>query len=240
MLVAGVAAPYQDDVYLSTNNGANWTAVSSGLTHSPITAIAVSGTNLFAAIGGNEGVFLSTNNGTDWVVVNTGLTSTKITELAVSGTNLFAGTLGGGVFLSTNNGIRWTTVNSGLTNTNVLSLAVSGANLVAGTGGSGVWMRQLSEFEAVHSTTPVPSSFSVNPNPFSSKTTLRFSSAARGVNQISVVNLLGQEVARLFSGELASGEHTFAWDASGMPAGMYMCVVRRNGGVEQVPMMLVR
>ena len=136
------AGTYGGGVFLSTNNGASWTAVNTGLTRYynvyVVLALAVSGTNLFA--GTSEGVFLSTNNGTFWTEVNSGLTNTNVSSLAISGTNLFAGTYGGGVFLSTNNGTSWTTVNNGLTNTNVQSLAVSGTNLFVGTFGSGVFL----------------------------------------------------------------------------------------------------
>ena len=103
-----------------------------------ISALAVSGTNLFAVTGG--GVFLSTNNGTSWAAVNSGLYNNPVYALAVSGTNLFAGTYGG-VFLSTNNGTSWTAVNSGLTDAYVFALAVSGTNLFAGTFfGNGVFL----------------------------------------------------------------------------------------------------
>jgi hypothetical protein len=124
-------------VFLSTNNGTNWTAVNTGLPFDPqagtyVDAFAISNTNLFAGIN-NSGVFLSTNNGTNWTDVNTGLTNLYVEALAVSGTNLFAGTYGGGIFLSTNNGTNWTAVNTGLTNTDVWSLTVSGTNLYAGT-----------------------------------------------------------------------------------------------------------
>jgi len=60
-----------EGVFLSTNSGANWTAVNNGLPNSNVRALAVSGTNLFAGI--NEslstnigGVYLSTNNGANW------------------------------------------------------------------------------------------------------------------------------------------------------------------------------
>jgi imidazolonepropionase-like amidohydrolase len=122
-------------VFLSTNNGTNWT--STGLTRDWVTALAVSGTNLFAGTG-DSGVFLSTNNGTNWT--STGLTRDWVTALAVSGTNLFAGTFGGGVFLSTNNGKDWTAVNKGLRKHYINALAVSGTNLFAGTWGGGVFL----------------------------------------------------------------------------------------------------
>lgn len=116
--------------FLSTNNGASWTAVNAGLP-SLITVSAfasgANGTNLFA--GTDRGVFLSTNNGTSWTAANTGL-DTTVASLAVlpngiGVTNLFAGTQNG-VFLSTNNGANWQAVSSGLpAYTVVLALGAS-------------------------------------------------------------------------------------------------------------------
>ncbi|MCK7528687.1 MAG: hypothetical protein MZV64_69585 [Ignavibacteriales bacterium] len=45
--------------------------------HLCVSALAVSGTNLFAGTMAG-GVFLSTNNGTSWTAVNTGLTNTYV------------------------------------------------------------------------------------------------------------------------------------------------------------------
>ncbi len=50
-------------VFLSTNNGASWTAVNNGLTNKKVYSMAVSGKNVFAGTYGG-GVFLSTDNGT--------------------------------------------------------------------------------------------------------------------------------------------------------------------------------
>jgi imidazolonepropionase-like amidohydrolase len=137
-----VAGTQDGGIFLSTNNGTNWTAVNNGLTNLQIRALVVSGTNLVAGTVG--GIYLSTNNGTNWTQVNTGLTNSNVSALAVSGTNLFAGTYSAGVFLSTNNGTSWSAVNTGLTDTNVSALAVSGKNLFVGTYG-GVWMRPISD-----------------------------------------------------------------------------------------------
>jgi 6-phosphogluconolactonase (cycloisomerase 2 family) len=124
--------------FLSTDNGANWTPINTGLTTTNVWCFAVSpngagGTNIFA--GTDAGVFLSTNNGTTWTAASSGLTTMNVWSLAVSGTNLFAGTIGGGVFLSTNNGTTWTAANSGITNATVWSVAVSGNSLLAGING---------------------------------------------------------------------------------------------------------
>jgi hypothetical protein len=76
--------------------GKSWSALSTGLPqNSMVTALATSGTNLFAGIY-EKGVFLSTNNGITWSEVNTGLSGLIgyqmpfVYALAVSGTNLFA------------------------------------------------------------------------------------------------------------------------------------------------------
>ena len=68
-------------VFLTTNNGTSWTAVSTGLTDNLVFSLAVNGTNLFA--GTNGGVFLSTNNGTSWTAVNKGLTESFINSLTI-------------------------------------------------------------------------------------------------------------------------------------------------------------
>ncbi len=119
-------------VYRSTDYGASWTEVISGLPWIGglvVLSIAVQGTKVFA--GTSAGLFVSTNNGSSWSPT-TG--PGGIFSFAVSGTNLFAGT-GGGVFLSTDNGTSWTQRNTGLTHISVGALCVSGANLFAATNG---------------------------------------------------------------------------------------------------------
>ena len=138
-------AYFGGSVFLSTNNGTDWTNVSAGLVGPAVHALAINGTNIFAGTGGN-GVFVSTNNGTNWTAVNTGLTNKFVNVLAASGTYLFAGTTGGwdditgGVFRSTDTGASWTKVNTGLTNTVVLELAVLGTKLFAGTPYGGLFV----------------------------------------------------------------------------------------------------
>ncbi len=89
-----VSAADSTGVFLSTDNGASWTIVDSGLAILP-SCFAVSGGDLFAA---SEGVFLSTNNGDTWKAVDSGLTNTNIISLAVSNDDVYAGTSGSGVW----------------------------------------------------------------------------------------------------------------------------------------------
>jgi ligand-binding sensor domain-containing protein len=122
-------------IFLSTNEGADWKALNSGLTSTIIRCLAIDSStgriNLFA--GTDDGVFISTNYGTNWT--HTSLTNLSISALALnpisSGIHLFAGTAGQGVFLSTNNGTSW--VQKGLNDVFILSLLVSDSTLFAGT-----------------------------------------------------------------------------------------------------------
>jgi hypothetical protein len=54
------------------------------------------------------------------------------------------------------------------------------------------------------------------------------------------VNVLGEEVSRLFDGEMEGGPHSFTWDSHEMVPGIYWCELRMNGGVERSAMVLER
>jgi photosystem II stability/assembly factor-like uncharacterized protein len=110
-------------VYLSTNNGENWSLTS--LNNQSGNALLVNGNNLFA--GTNNGIFLSTNNGLNWT--QTGLSSGSVWALAVKNNYLFAGTSGSGIYISTNNGVNWTHT---VPTSYVSSLIVHGNNILAG------------------------------------------------------------------------------------------------------------
>jgi photosystem II stability/assembly factor-like uncharacterized protein len=89
----------------------------------------------------------------------------------------------------------------------------------------------------------IQQSLDIYPNPFTQSTEITFTSPSAGYAEVSIVNMLGVEVARLFSGELGAGEHSFTWDA-GKDAyatqGVYECLVRMNGQVQTLPVVLMR
>ncbi len=108
----------------------------------PISNIAVSNDNIFAATG-SLGIFRSTNNGLNWISVNNGLTILYVSSIAFNGDNIFIGTGdsgGGGVFLSTNNGENWVLVNNNFPNVIVQALVIDNGYIFAGTEGSGIFL----------------------------------------------------------------------------------------------------
>ena len=66
------------------------------------------------------------------------------------------------------------------------------------------------------------------PNPAAGTTRLGFETAAAGAVRLSVIDVLGREVAVLVDGERPAGAHHADLDASALPAGLY--VVRLRAG----------
>ena len=243
---------YAQGVFASNNNGTTWTAANYTLENASVKSLAISGTYIFAGVypitefgtTHTGSLFRSSNNGVDWTIVNNGLTDTLVYSLAVFGSKLFAGTYHGGIFYSSDYGTNWSAVNTGLTDTFVTSLSVIGTNLFAGTFGHGVWRRPLSEMTNPASVTeplPITNEIHSYPNPLSGSTTINFSSEAAGFADVVIVNLLGDQVAHLFSGTLEAGEHNIKWsNTSSLPNGVYHCLIRINGQLKKQSLVLMR
>ncbi|HET6400116.1 MAG TPA: T9SS type A sorting domain-containing protein [Candidatus Kapabacteria bacterium] len=220
-------------IFLSRDSGRSWNFVS--LLGPSVTTLIADGTNLFAGTY-NKGIYLSKDSGTNWVdsnngipLLSTGTSFPSINAFARIDSDIFVGT-DSGVFLSTNDGVNWTGVNESLANITIFSLVINNGSLYAGTINNGVWRRPLSEMipPAAVKDAPSPAQVSAQayPNPFPTTTTFEFTAPESGFARVWVVNVLGQPIAQLFEGELGAGEHSFAWDATNVPAGTYFCLIQ--------------
>ncbi|GBE30378.1 MAG TPA: T9SS type A sorting domain-containing protein [Bacteroidetes bacterium] len=82
---------------------------------------------------------------------------------------------------------------------------------------------------------------SVYPNPFNSTLTVSIALPRPSVTQVYVYNVLGQNVATLFDGDLSAGRHRFTFEATGMASGLYFVRATVPGHLNQVQkVMLVR
>lgn len=122
-------------LYVSTNNGLNWSLANSIFTNVYIYTIAACGTTIFAS--SVNGLYKSIDDGATWNPVGNGI-PTDIYALAVKGTNIFASTKAQ-VFLSTNGGSSWISKSgNGLCCSEVNSIAVNG-NYVFAANSDGVF-----------------------------------------------------------------------------------------------------
>jgi hypothetical protein len=78
------------------------------------------------------------------------------------------------------------------------------------------------------------------PNPFSTTTMLSYGIPYAMHVQLSVHDALGREVALLVNGEKGGGVHSVFFDASHLPAGMYLCRLEAGGHVVQRLLCLLR
>ena len=228
---------YTNYVYLSSDNGLNWTPVNLGLSQNVfVWSFAVSGPALFAGTG--EGVFRSMDDGLTWV--SSGLSDKGIIALAGTsdGASLFAGTDEKGVFLSNNNGISWVDVSLGLPEISSLTcfgISVNGSYIFSGVnyhypgsgeGFSGVWKRPLSEMitDVEKKATKLPKEFALfqnYPNPFNPSTKIQYAISSRQLVTLKIYDLLGREIATLVNEEKPIGTYEVTWNAANLPSGVY-------------------
>lgn len=78
-----------------------------------------------------------------------------------------------------------------------------------------------------------------HPNPFNSSTVIRYLIPESAAVKITVFDVLGQEVAVLVDETKTQGEHSIAFDASGLASGIYFCQLRAGHFTAIKKMLLV-
>lgn len=77
----------------------------------------------------------------------------------------------------------------------------------------------------------IPTEFDLKqnyPNPFNPSTTIEYSIPEKSFVRLSVYNAIGQEVAVLFEGIKGSGVYRYTFNASSLPAGVYIYKLETN------------
>jgi photosystem II stability/assembly factor-like uncharacterized protein len=128
-------------IFLTQDEGANWSSVNMGLTgfscfEAIVKSMAVNGSTVLAGTSGN-GLFISDDSGASWLPVNT-LSAFDVNTIAVSGACIYAGTNFGGVYISNDSGTNW--ISAGLNNLFLTSLVVKANKIFAGTSTQGIYM----------------------------------------------------------------------------------------------------
>ncbi|MFA6980606.1 MAG: T9SS type A sorting domain-containing protein [Ignavibacteriaceae bacterium] len=200
-------------VFLSTNNGTTWNAVNTGLTDK-VTAIAISGKNLFAGTGGmgvfgtdGNGIFLSTNHGNSWIDVNGEFTARlSVNCFAIIDTNLFVGTYDRGVWRRP------------------LSEMITDA-------------KQLS------SHLPQNYSLSQNyPNPFNPSTVISYQLPVISKVTLKIYDLLGREVTTLVNEEQSAGKYNYELQIRNyeLASGVYFYRLHAGDFIETKKMLVIK
>jgi hypothetical protein len=83
--------------------------------------------------------------------------------------------------------------------------------------------------ESSSSVAPTQYLLNAYPNPFNPSTLIQYTLPEAGNITISVFNVLGQQVRTLAEGTRSSGAHTITFNATGLPAGMYVVRLESTG-----------
>ncbi len=121
----------------------------------------------------------------------------------------------------------------------VSSLPVTGTITIPASGGV-ILLRQDTAAFVTNTPELVGATLKINPNPTYGSTYIHITNDTRSVVDVSIIDMLGKEVAHVFSGELDAGEHSFRWDSKELSAGMYVCNLLIQGRTDRVPMILAR
>lgn len=90
-------------------------------------------------------------------------------------------------------------------------------------------------------TTPLMVTLEQNiPNPFNPATVIRFTLTVGGMVDVRVYDVAGREVDRLENGYFERGIHSIRWRPSGLPSGVYFCVLRAEGIMRTRKMVLIK
>jgi hypothetical protein len=97
-------------------------------------------------------------------------------------------------------------------------------------------------FDADDRPSPVASNFSLSayPNPFNPSTSIEIELASPQSVTLSIVNILGQEVARLHDGRLNAGKQSFIWNGNAQSSGIYFAVARSDALVRTTKLLLLK
>lgn len=212
---------FNGGVYRSTNSGlVAWTPLSVGLKSGKISALAHSGSYLFAATA-DSGIYIFNGFvGTDryWNKINSGLTNLNIKSLvALDSITLLAGTDGGGLYKTTNKGVSWIPVNNAnVNNQTVTSMIRAGNRILLSTLKGGV-------FVSTDQGMSWNSFNDLNTTGIDSTTSLSYNATT---DELAVINKNGVYIS---SGVSTTTNPAYVLSLSGLPSKVSIRSVSNNG-----------
>ncbi|MCB8999645.1 MAG: T9SS type A sorting domain-containing protein [Bacteroidales bacterium] len=136
----------RNGVFLSSDNGKNWTYVNNGLSENGLNVSSLAANENTIFIGTYAGgLYRSIDNGNSWISVSQDIIQTTVWTIALNENYMYLGTRGSGVFRSNNNGDKWEEANNGLESDPwnglfVSAFATSNDQIFIGLQGGGVYL----------------------------------------------------------------------------------------------------
>ncbi|MCX6157809.1 MAG: T9SS type A sorting domain-containing protein [Ignavibacteriae bacterium] len=258
-----VLSPYtiNPEVFVSTNEGVNFSDISANITGSGLTSKFIqrvvadpfNGNTFYAArtsFDSSGQVIKTTNLGADWIDISSGLPPVSANTVFADPVNagqLYAGT-DFGVYRSLNGGTNWVRLGMNIPYVPVLSFSyfsnTTSRYLRAGTHGRGAYELDISGSVGIQGNNEeVPAVYSLSqnfPNPFNPVTKINYNLSKKGFVSLKVYDILGKEVATLVNESMSAGKYSVSFDASNFSSGVYFYKLEINGFSDIRKMLLVK
>lgn len=246
-------ATVSSSVFRSTNEGVNFTNVTTGLPSRTITSVNVHPDSSNVAIVTYSGfgagkIYKTTNGAVTWDNISNNLPDAPVNDALFyypgTSTSILFCALDIGVFVSTNYGASWQEMAEGLPNTVAMHLDYhQGTNkLRIGTHGRSVW--EISNpVGIINYNSQVPENYSLSqnyPNPFNPVTLIKYDLIKSGIVKLAVYDILGRELKSIVNGQQNPGTYTVQFDASSLSSGVYFYKLIADGFSETRKMILTK
>ncbi|HEX7358168.1 MAG TPA: T9SS type A sorting domain-containing protein, partial [Ignavibacteriaceae bacterium] len=244
-------------VWVSSNNGTNWTDISNGLPERWVSRVVVDPANeniVYVAFNGlrwrdpQPHVFRSSNMGADWVDISSNLPDAPVNAFAVD--NIYSNRLylgnDVGMYVSFDTGQSWQVLGEGLPVLPVGDIKIHPTEnfLVAGTYGRSMYKIDLNLVTNADDSLPqLINGFTLNqnyPNPFNPATTISWQSSVAGNQTLKVYDITGKEIATLVDEYKPAGNHEINFDASSLSSGVYLYKLIAGKYSETKKMLLIK
>ena len=252
-----IAGTDDANVWITSNNGANWTKVNTGLPYRWVTRVAIDPNNEDIAYVTFNGlkwvdpqphVFRTTNKGASWSDISSNLPDAPVNAFAIDPLRsnvLFVGS-DVGAYVSFNTGGNWQFLGQGLPMVSVYDLKVhpTANYLVAGTHGRSMYKIDLAQVVGINENgISTADNFRLDqnyPNPFNPVTNLGFGISELGFVSLKVYDIEGKEVVTLVNENKQPGYYNVQFDGSKLSSGVYFYRLETKGFVQTKRMMLIK
>ncbi len=248
-------------VQVTTDNGNNWTKVTTGLPNLYCTRISIykdhpeTAVISFSGFVNGKKVYKTTNYGSSWTNISGDLPNIPVNSILIypkNGNIILAGT-DLGIFVTLDGGTSWTQMNNELPNVPVFDLDYCAAQdvVIASTHGRGMFKADVEPLTKVEKENLVKNiSFQLEqnyPNPFGTRskarinrTTISYRLQKAGFVKLTIFDELGRRIKILENSYKAAGTYRNYFNASKLPSGVYFYRLEQNGISQTKKIILIK
>ncbi len=237
-------------IYKSTDDGNSWFAVRSGQGTNVRVRVAQNG--YIFATNTVEGILRSTDRGESWHTVNNGITARNGKSLKISKDGIIFTSLASinsfftppeKLYVSSDYGESWENFTSNLNQLTIYDILFDNRNNVYLATDESIWKSNPDSTTLVSDNVSQVFRYSLEqnyPNPFNPTTKINYSIGEQEFVQLSLYNILGEEVAKLVEEIKSAGSYSVSFDASAFPGGVYVYRLQAGGYSSAKKMILLR